>query len=121
MVKKENPAYKIIEHIRKDNIPVAYTNYSAHTLNFLSGEKPIFNEFHENALHGWARKKKSESINNFAVIVSDDKYRRPYEKYLKESNITCDREYLNNFLIIFQCQGKPNKVNRLRSLVRWVW
>ena len=121
IVKKESSAYKIIDQIRKENIHVAYTSYSAHTLNFLSGGNPVFNEFYENALHGWARKKKSEAIKNFAVIITDDKYRRLYEQYLKESNITCDREYLNNFLIIFQCQGKPNKVNRLRSLVRWVW
>lgn len=121
IVKQKNPAYKIIEHIRKENIPVVYTNYSAHILNFLSGENPIFNEYHDNALHGWARKKKSEPISNFAIIVPDDKDRKLYELYLKKADITCNREYLNNFLIISQCQGKPNKVNPLRSLIRWVW
>ena len=121
IVKKENPANALIEHLRNERIPVAYTNYSAHVFNFQSGGEPIFNEFHVNPLHGLTRKNKSASISNFAVVLPEGDIRKPYEIYLKVSGITCERENVKNFLIISKCGGDPKNVNRLRSLVRWVW
>lgn len=121
IVEKDVPAHKIIAHLRKEKIPVAYTGYSAHTLNFLSGQNPVVNEFHENPLHGLSRKKKSESVEKFAVLVPQNKNRETYETYLKENGIACNRETLNDLLILSRCRGEASKVDRLRSLIKWMW
>ena len=116
ILKKDTDYHNLIKYAREKNFEAVYTGYMAHNLNFLSGGNPLFVEFYSNPLQGWKRLKKAIILNDFAVLIPDDKNLKIYESYIKTKNINCNRENIQGYIVLSRCRGKPYEVRELRLI-----
>ena len=116
ILKKDTDYDGLIKYAREKNFEAVYTGYMAHKLNFLSGGNPLFVEFYSNPLQGWKRLKKAIILNDFAVLIPDDKNLKIYEAYIKTKNINCNRENIQGYIVLSRCLGKPYEVRELRLI-----
>ena len=115
-LKKNTYYHDFIKYAREKKFEAVYTGYMAHNLNFLSGGNPLFVEFYSNPLQGWKRLKKAIILNDFAVLIPDDKNLKIYEAYIKTKNINCNRENIQGYIVLSKCRGKPYEVRELRLI-----
>jgi hypothetical protein len=116
ILKKDTDYHNLIKYAREKNFEAVYTGYWAHKLNFLSGGNPLFVEFYSNPFQGWKRLEKAIILNDFAVLIPDNKNLKIYETYIKIKNIDCNRENIQGHIILSGCRGKPYEIRELRLI-----
>ena len=112
---KANPLIEIVEFCKLKNLSWIYTNYQDTGSTYILSKGRIFTAEHTASVRGKRWKAELASHKNFAILLPT----HPAEEYinfLQNSKIHYQKKYWKDRTLLWEFNGDPIAINKLRNL-----